>query len=449
MPSKRRERRESRKIKNKKKDRKKNRTRRTKGSDDIPEEESKESSNYIEESKTTSNYIEEFVQNPHNMDFNGMMQMIVDEIVNIDVKDPTYHNYTALMYNVEQSNLAIVSELLDIGADPNIQDKNKETALFKVLTMKDPTDAPLFISLLLKRGADKTIKNKKGLTAYNVAISNYNYNPNDLPALLLKPNGHIKPEFVDEILKPTKYEKDLYKYLSSSSDESTSPKMHYEELLKRNKITTVASSVNDLFKIHIENPKEIFENYRNLSYSGNNIDCAYQSLFALGLIGQSAAKKGSKSSILVKRHYSDKIMGVSLPSIKKHIISMFELKPDDIIEYSFAPKTLVLINLDVYLKAYLDNNTCTIILIEFGSNNIGHFCVVFKQDDRVFVFDPQFTGKEEFPVFPLLQINKFYSQTHNKPMELTEYSVFLFKNPVPAKPIRRDYCSYNLPLFVK
>jgi len=263
MPSKRRERRESRKIKNKKKDRKKNSNRRKKGSHDIPQEESKESSNYIEESKATSNYIEEFVQNPHNMDFNGMMQMIVDEIVNIDVKDPTYHNYTALMYNVEQSNLAIVSELLDIGADPNIQDKNKETALFKVLTMKDPTDAPLFISLLLKRGADKTIKNKKGLTAYNVALSHYNYNPNDLPALLLKPNGHIKPEFVDEILKPTKYEKDLYKYLSSSSDESTSPKMHYEELLKRNKITTVASSVNDLFKIHIENPKEIFENYRS------------------------------------------------------------------------------------------------------------------------------------------------------------------------------------------
>jgi ankyrin repeat protein len=352
------------------------------------------------------------------------------------------------MYNVEQSNLPIVSELLDIGAEPNIQDKNKETALFKVLTMKDPTDAPLFISLLLKRGADKTIKNKKGLTAYNVALSHYNYNPNDLPALLLKPNGHIKPEFVYEILKPTKYEKDLYKYLSSS-DESTSPKMRYEELLKRNKITTVASSVNDLFKIHIENPKEIFENYRNLSYSGNNIDCAYQSLFALGLIGQSAAKKGSKSSILVKRHYSEKIMGVSLISIKKHIISMFDLKPDDIIEYSFAPKTLVLINLNVYLKAYLDNNTCTIILIEFGSNNIGHFCVVFKQDDRVFVFDPQFTGKEEFPVFPLLQINTFYSQTHNNPMEMTEYSVFLFQNSVPAKPIRRDYCSYNLPLFVK
>lgn len=429
MPSKKKK---SKKIKNKKKDS----TRRTKGSQE-------------EESKESSNYIEEFVQNPNNMDFNDMMQMIVDKKVEIDVKDTTYHNYTALMYNVEQSNLPIVSELLDIGADPNIQDKNKETALFKVLTIKDPTDAPLFISLLLKRGADKTIKNKKGLTAYNVAISHYNYNPNDLPALLLKPNGHIKPEFVDEILKPTKYEKDLYKYLSSSSDESTSPKMHYEELLKRNKITTVASSVNDLFKIHIENPKEIFENYRNLSYSGNNIDCAYQSLFALGLIGQSAAKKGSKSSILVKRHYSEKIMGVSLISIKKHIISMFDLKPDDIIEYSFAPKTLVLINLNVYLKAYLDNNTCTIILIEFGSNNIGHFCVVFKQDDRVFVFDPQFTGKEEFPVFPLLQINTFYSQTHNNTMEMTEYSVFLFQNSVPAKPIRRDYCSYNLPLFVK
>jgi hypothetical protein len=445
MPSKRRERRESRKIKNKIKDRKKSSTRRTKCS----QEESKESKGSQEESKATSNYIEEFVQNPNNMDFNGMMQMIVDKKVEIDVKDPTYHNYTALMYNVEQSNLLFVSELLDIGADPNIQDKNKETALFKVFTMKDPTDAPLFISLLLKRGADKTIKNKKGLTAYNVALSShYNYNPNDLPALLLKPSGHIKPKFVDEIYKSNHYEKELYNYLSSSSDES-SPKMRYEELLKRNKITTVDSNVNDLFKIHIENPKEIFENYRNLSYSGNNIDCAYQSLFALGLIGQSAAKKGSKSSILVKRHYSEKIMGVSLLSIKKHIISMFELKPDDIIEYSFAPKTLVLINLDVYLKAYLDNNTCTIILIEFGSNSIGHFCVVFKQDDRVFVFDPQFTGKEEIPVFPLLEINTFYSQTHNNPMELTEYSVFLFQNPVPAKPIRTDYCSYNLPLFVK
>jgi hypothetical protein len=403
-----------------------------------------------EETKATPNYIEEFVQNPNDMDFNGMMQMIVNKNVNIDVKDPTYHNYTALMYNVEQSNLPFVSELLDIGADPNIQDKNKETALFKVLTMKDPTDAPLFISLLLKRGADKTIKNKKGLTAYNVALSHYNYNPNDLPALLLNPREHIKPNFVDEILNQNHYEKELYKYLSSSSSlDETSPKMRYEELLKRNEIKTVNSSPNDLFKIHIENPKEIFENYRNLSYSGNNIDCAYQSLFALGLIGRSAAKKGSKSSILVKRHYSDKIMGVSLESIKKHIISMFDLKPDDIIEYSFAPKTLVLINLDVYLKAYLDNNTCTIILIEFGSNNIGHFCVVFKQDDRIFVFDPQFTGKEEFPVFPLLQINTFYSQMHNNPMELTEYSVFLFQNSVPSKPIRTDYCSYNLPLFVK
>lgn len=399
------------------------------------------------------NYIKEFVQNPNNMDFNDMMQMIVDNKVEVNVKDPTHKNYTALMYNVEKSDLYFVTNLLDIGADPNIQDINKETALFKVLKIKYPTIVPSFISVLLKNGADKTITNKKGLTAYDVALSQYN--PNDLPALLLNPNGGIKPKFVDEILEQSNSEKDLYKYLSSSSNsDKSSPKLRYQELLKSNQIRTVNSIPNDLFKIQIKNPKEIFENYRNLSHSDNIIDCAYQSLFALGLIGRSAAKKGSKSAILVKKHYSDKKIGVSLDSIKNHIISMFDLKPDDIVSSSVVPEKNILINFNVYLQTYLRNNTCTIVFIEFANNNIGHFCIIFKQDDKLYIFDPQFTGRTKIshlysPIFPFLQLNNFYSKMNEEPVELTEYSVFLFQNSVPSKPIRTDYCSYNLPLFVK
>jgi ankyrin repeat protein len=391
--------------------------------------------------------IQEFVQNPNNAFLYDIMQMI-DNKVDIDVQDPTYSDYTALMYNVEHSKYMFVSNLLDLGADPNIKDINNETALFKTLNIKKQTDAPLFISLLLKYGAKQNIKNKKGLTAYDVAL-NKGYVSDDLTALLLNPKRHIKPEFIDEILNQTYYEKDLYEYLlSSSSPDESSPKLRYQESL--NEFRTVYSSGNNLFKMHIENPKEIFENYRNLSHPKNNIDCAYQSLFALGLIGRNSAKKGSKIANLVKKHYSDKRIGVSLDSIKDHIISIFDLKQDDIIIKSIVPKSLALQNFYLFLDKYLNNNTCTIIFIEFAHNDKGHFCIAFEQDNELYIFDPQFTGQTKIlnPVFPLMQLNNFYSKTHEEPVELTEYSVFMFQNSVPLKTIRADYCSHNLPLFV-
>lgn len=58
----------------------------------------------------------------------------------------------------------IFNLLIKYGVDINLQDDNGDTALIQACY----SDSSI-IELLLNRGADKTIKNKKGLTAFDVA----------------------------------------------------------------------------------------------------------------------------------------------------------------------------------------------------------------------------------------------------------------------------------------
>jgi TPR repeat protein len=81
--------------------------------------------------------------------------------VNVRSKD----GYTPLMYAVTKGNLEVVSEVLSGGADVNAQSATGWTAL-----MFAAKNSPTMISVLLEKGADKTLKNSTGQTAYDVAM---------------------------------------------------------------------------------------------------------------------------------------------------------------------------------------------------------------------------------------------------------------------------------------
>jgi TPR repeat protein len=82
-----------------------------------------------------------------------------------DVNVRAQDGYTPLMAAVLKGNLGVVREVVSGGADLNAQSSTGWTAL-----MFAAKDQPALLPTLLNAGADKTLKNNLGQTAYDVAL---------------------------------------------------------------------------------------------------------------------------------------------------------------------------------------------------------------------------------------------------------------------------------------
>jgi TPR repeat protein len=81
-----------------------------------------------------------------------------------DVNARSADGYTPLMYAVTKGNPEVVREVLSGGADINAQSATGWTAL-----MFAAKNSPDSVSLLLEKGADKSLKNSVGQSAYDIA----------------------------------------------------------------------------------------------------------------------------------------------------------------------------------------------------------------------------------------------------------------------------------------
>lgn len=75
-------------------------------------------------------------------------------------------DYTGLMHALLKGNTEIVSILLEVGADPNIQDN---FGYYPLMGAIYPPPSIEVINILLEAGADPNIKDKEGRTAIDMA----------------------------------------------------------------------------------------------------------------------------------------------------------------------------------------------------------------------------------------------------------------------------------------
>jgi len=376
---------------------------------------------------------------------------------------------------VQYRHMDAIKMLLKEGADLNKKDINGETALFYAMagmvtsSRRDDIDTyysdelmaeiSVLFATLLQNGADKTIRNNNGDTALDELKNSFSEYPDDIPFLLL--SDEISPEYVIEFYNKDEI-KDLYKYVSASPENSVSPRTTYHRLTRENEIMMVGTdnpSPHNIFRIRIPNTIKMFTNYRNLSNPNRvNHDCGYQMLFALGLLDRDAAVKGAKSINIALHNFGKSQVGLNLSTVRKHICKMFGLKETDLrTAYNHYPEWKYPISpgeISTFFDANLENNMATFLRIAWQAE-LGHFVIVFKENNRVLVFDPQRTSKTKDvfsnrypPIFPIDDIVEQYTPTGSKePAEIYEYDIYcLRKNKkFPNKPLKME-CSINVPI---
>lgn len=408
-------------------------------------------------SKSTSNYIRQFVQNPDNLNMvrkrSQMLTMLEKHKVDINVRDPTYRNYTALIYQTEKNNIILVRTLLNAGADPNILDDLGENAVFKVF--KNPEVNIDILDLLMSKGARKDIRNKFGQTPLMIAKDTHS--ADSLVVLLLQ--GKVKPGITSAIQTGIN-EKYISEYISPNSPDKedtgeTSPRTRYRENLTQDKITMMSSEPgkNNLFRLHIPDIMKIFGTYSNLSRKAQS-DCAFQILFASGILDRNPALSGSKGTNIIK-HFKKEI-AVSITQLINHITSVFQINAHDLEPHFFKNTETPLVSImERYLKEHLDNDTCTFVLINFDESYIGHYIIAFKHNDNIFIFDPQLTAFDKssktISIFNIVLMEKIYSMRANTTLTLSQFAVFLLNETkhFPEKKPKMEYCASYLPIFAR
>lgn len=151
-----------------------------------------------------------------------------------------------------------------------------------------------------------------------------------------------------------------------------------------------------LFQVSFKTPDQ-FTNYANLS-ANPKIDCAYQSLFSMGLRDVETAKK---DSIIVNEKGTK---GVYVTDQTNYLTSAFQLNPKQIKyvdsgeiqkEDGTADTKGVQQQLDALFKEKMKDNHVTMFHITFwkyGKEQFSHAMVAYKYKNRVHYFDPQQKG---------------------------------------------------------
>ena len=404
----------------------------------------------------STNYVQQFVQNLDNLNMvrkrSQMLTMLEKYKFNINVQDPTYRNYTALMYQTEKNSIILVRTLLNAGADPNILDDLGENSIFKVLIQPEVNIDML--DLLITKGARKDIKNKFGQTP--LMIAKETHSPESLVVLLLQ--GKVKPGITSAIHTGIN-EKYISQYISPTSPDKedtgeASPRTRYRENLTQDKITMAASEPgkNNLFRLHIPDIMKIFGTYSNLSRNAES-DCAFQILFATGILDRKSAISGSKGTNIIK-HFKKEI-GVLNTHILNHIASVFEINFEDLQTKEFDKTKDASFSPTTFLQERLDNDMCTFLLLSFDDKYIGHYVIAFKHNGNIFIFDPQLTAfdksSKNISIFNIVLLEKIYSMKVNTTLTLTRFWVFVLNETkhFPEKKPKMEYCASYLPIFAR
>ena len=86
-----------------------------------------------------------------------IVESLLDDGINVDVKT-TFDHFTPLMLAAQESHLRIIEYLIFRDANLNLTNQDGETALLLIIPQNDPEP----ISLLLRNGADHSVRSKTG-----------------------------------------------------------------------------------------------------------------------------------------------------------------------------------------------------------------------------------------------------------------------------------------------
>ena len=104
------------------------------------------------------------------------MLLVDKSITDIDVKDSTYYDNTALHYQARYGNTRSVAWLLQQDPPPDVNIRNSYQGTPLMLAAFADEDPEGKVRILLEHGADRDITNKDGETALSFART-YNKNP--------------------------------------------------------------------------------------------------------------------------------------------------------------------------------------------------------------------------------------------------------------------------------
>jgi uncharacterized protein YjbI with pentapeptide repeats len=182
---------------------------------------------------------------------------------------------------------------------------------------------------------------------------------------------------------------------------------------------------------------QIFSNYSNLSKLNiQKIDCTFQTLFSLGLRNIKTAKHDS--IVVNKLGLYNKSKGVIDEQIETYIQQIFGLEKTNTRLVVFKIQTPNQIY--EYLNTKLIENTCTILLFTY-SIGFGHCVTAFKQNGKIYIFDPQRTNIYSNENIYLLKDNLGYIYPN-----INTFTVIAFNEVIESKPLIVDNCT--LPIFV-
>jgi hypothetical protein len=150
-----------------------------------------------------------------------------------------------------------------------------------------------------------------------------------------------------------------------------------------------------LFQLSFSGPEQ-FKQYVNLS-DNPQVDCFFQTMFALGLRNTRLSKKNS-----VEVNTTKEVTGVLYEEMRKYLASSFGI-PHELVEQLAMSSSLqnerglpdnkvAIAYIKNFFKRYLENNHCTIFGVDFARWNGSHVMVAYKHKDTVFFFDPQVKG---------------------------------------------------------
>ncbi|XP_065838567.1 death-associated protein kinase 1-like [Oscarella lobularis] len=87
----------------------------------------------------------------------------------IDINSVDKEGRTALLYACDHPSFLVIQQLIELGADVSVRNKNKQNSLHMVAESFSRLDASV-IDLLIKKGVDVTCQDQDGKTPYEVAV---------------------------------------------------------------------------------------------------------------------------------------------------------------------------------------------------------------------------------------------------------------------------------------
>ncbi len=334
---------------------------------------------------------------------------------------------TALHFAVLNGNTDIIGNLWDLEANPNIKNK---AGIYPIMNAFGKTNTRKIVATLLLMGADPKL-------SFTLPYAN---NDTTLKALL---TGNIDPNMIVDLYSTKEY-KHLYKYLKPDELETPeSPRTKYNEAIRENNIIMITGVKGSLFQLHVSEPDKLFGKYKSLSSSIGINDCAYQTLFSLGLMNRDSALVGSKSMAFAQAIRPEQSHGVLTESIIKQINSVFGLEDGAIDETQYNAREGQFIKGEALFSFLIDtlDIDCATILSLDHEKNISHFVVAYRTESDVYIFDPQRKRRRDGApsVYPVVDMENQFGQC-------VGFSVIMFTQDVEEKSIQQEKCVLNMPV---